>query len=149
MPKIYFLILESDNKKRITCDITEKLYQTGRKTVLFSTETGLAEDLDRMLWIWKQSSFVPHVYTESLKNPFEEPVVLTSQIEKAESFNTLILYDPAPADILVHFDLVIDFAEKYNQASLLKSRERYRQYQKNNWQTESLPPGQFLQMPLA
>jgi DNA polymerase-3 subunit chi len=148
-PRIFFLILESDNKKRIVCDITEKLYQAERRSVFFVKESALAKDLDRMLWIWKQSSFIPHVYSERLDNRYDEPVVITSQIDKVENFNTLILYDPAPLEVMSRFDLVVDFAEKYNQTSLLQSRERYRQYQKNEWPTESLPPGQFLQMPLS
>ena len=148
-PKIVFLILESDNKKRIVCDITEKLYQSQKRVALYVSEAGVAEEFDRLLWIWKQSSFIPHLYTEQLSTSYEEQVVITTKIDHTDGYDTLLLYDPAPAEVLNQFNLVIDFAEKYNMTSLTKSRERFKEYKDKNWPLESLPPGQFLQMPLS
>ena len=59
------------------------------------------------------------------------------------------MFDPAPIHVLQEFDLVIDFAEKYNLALLKKSRERYKDYTNKGWQVDSMPSGHFLQMSLA
>ena len=142
-------MLESDNKRRTVCDITEKLYLAHRRLVFYTKDVDLAKEFDRMLWMWKQSSFIPHLYSEKLSNSYDEPVVITSHVEKVEGYDSLLLYDPLSLDTLLQFEMVVDFAEKYNQTNLAKSRERYREYQKNKWSTESLPPGQFLQMSLA
>ena len=144
--KVFFKILESDNKKRTVCDLTEKCYELGRRTVFYTDDPESARQYDNMLWIWKQSCFIPHVFTETMDQPYEEPVVITSKITDSSGYDLLLLHDPVEPGLVDKFDIVIDFAEKYNQTLLKNSRDRYRQYQKNNWQIESIPPGTFLQM---
>ena len=101
-----------------------------------------------MLWTWKQSSFIPHIYADKLNQEYDEPIVITPHIENAPGYNILLQFDPAPIDVFNQFDLIIDFAEKYNIALLKKSRERYRDYTNKNWQVDSITSGHFLQMEL-
>jgi DNA polymerase IIIc chi subunit len=75
---------------------------------------------------------------------FEEPVVITSEIETAADYNILLMYDPAPLEVLSKFDQVIDFAEKYDLTALQKSRKRYQMYQEKKWPVETVKPGEFL-----
>ena len=142
--KIFFIVLESDNKKRLVCDLTDKIYTENHRMVFYINNQTLAKDFDQKLWIWKQSSFIPHLYTTKLDTAFEEPVVITSEIETAADYNMLLMYDPAPLEVLSKFDQVIDFAEKYDLTALQKSRERYRMYQEKKWPVETVKPGQFL-----
>ncbi len=142
--KIFFIVLESDNKKRLVCDLTDKIYTENHRMVFYINNQTLAQDFDHKLWIWKQSSFVPHLYTTKLDTAFEEPVVITSEIETAADYNMLLMYDPAPFEVLSMFDRVIDFAEKYDLTKLQESRERYRAYHDKKWPVETVKPGQFL-----
>jgi DNA polymerase-3 subunit chi len=142
--KIYFLVLESDNKNRLVCDLTDKIYSENKKLVFHVANPTVAKEFDQKLWIWKQSSFIPHIYVEKLDQSYEEPVVITSQIEDSTGYDTVLMYDPIPQDKLSQFDTVIDFAEKYDQAALQRSRQRYLKYQENKWPTETVKPGQFL-----
>lgn len=146
--KIFFIVLDSDNKNRLVCDLTDKIYSENHRMVFYIKNTTIAKDFDQKLWIWKQSSFIPHVFTEKLESSFEEPVVITPEIENVADYDTLLMYDPAPMDVINQFENVIDFAEKYDQAALQSSRDRYRSYQEKKWTTESLKPGEFLLLDL-
>lgn len=144
--KVFFIILESDNKKRTVCDLTEKCYELGLRMVFYAADPDSAREFDNMLWIWKQSSFIPHLFTETMDQSYDEPVVITSKIADSSGYDLLLSHDPVDSGLVEKFDFVIDFAEKYNQTLIKNSRDRFRQYQKNNWQIDSIPPGRFLQM---
>ena len=142
--KIFFIVLESDNKNRLLCDLTDKIYTENHRMVFYINDQILAKDFDQKLWMWKQSSFIPHLYTPKLETPFEEPVIITSEIETAADYNILLMYDPAPLEVLSKFTQVIDFAEKYDLTALQKSRERYQMYQEKKWPVDTVKPGEFL-----
>ncbi len=142
--KIFFIVLESDNKKRLVCDFTDKIYSENHRMVFYIENPTLAKDFDQKLWIWKQSSFIPHLYVEKLDTSFEEPVIITSQVESSADYDVLLMYDPAPLEVVNMFDQVIDFAEKYDLAALKESRDRFRHYQTNKLSVDSMKPGQFL-----
>ena len=91
--KIYFIVLESDNKRRLVCDLADKIYSENHRMVFYIENEVLARDFDQKLWIWKQSSFIPHVYVQQLETALEEPVILTSEIASAADYDVLLMYD--------------------------------------------------------
>jgi DNA polymerase-3 subunit chi len=142
--KVSFIVLNSAIKSRIVCDLAEKCYQDGKRLVIFSATIEGGSSLDTMLWTWKQQSFIPHKYTDSLQQAHEEPVVLTSDLQSAADYSTLLLYDPAPLEKLKQFSNIIDFAEKYDEQALQASRDRYKTYRDHNFTIETVQPGEFL-----
>jgi DNA polymerase-3 subunit chi len=142
--RVVFIILTSAVKSRIVCDLAEKCYEDGKKLVIYSAKKETGKNLDQLLWIWKQQSFIPHCFLDNLSENQPEPVVLTNKIEKPGSYDCIILYDPLPVEQLRSFDLVIDFAEKYDATALSESRTRYKIYRGQDYQIDSLPPGEFL-----
>jgi len=142
--KVVFIILSSAIKSRIVCDLAEKCYQDGKRLIIYSEKAEGGKNLDQLLWTWKQQSFIPHQYVDILSERKAEPVVLTTEIAFTDGYDSIILFDPLPVGQLQSFDLIIDFAEKYDMPALTASRERYKTYRSNNFQIESLPPGEFL-----
>jgi DNA polymerase-3 subunit chi len=141
---IRFLVLEVKNKHKLVCEIAEKYYYAGKKVLVQVKDADEGEELDRLLWIWKQASFVPHVYTQRLTYKILEPVVLTSQIENNPGFDILLLVHPAPLETLLKFEQVIDFAEKYDPHLLNSSRARFKSYRENKIKVKTCQPGEFL-----
>ena len=97
-----------------------------------------------MLWTWKPSSFIPHIYIDPLEFPQEELVIITSKINENCDFNILIMIDPVPGRIMRQFNTIIDFAEKYDLSGLKNSRERYKEFKKENFKLKTMQPGEFL-----
>jgi DNA polymerase-3 subunit chi len=141
---VVMIILTSAIKTRIVCDLTEKCYLDGKRLIIYSEKKETCRSLDLLLWTWKQQSFIPHRYLENLSENQPEPVILTNKIDNIGSYDSLLLYDPLPVEQLQAFNLVIDFAEKYDTPALLESRTRYKTYRAQNYQIDSFPPGEFL-----
>ncbi len=142
--KVSFIVLNSAIKSRIVCDLAEKCYLDSRRLVIYTEKSETCAALDTMLWTWKQQSFIPHKYLESLKEAQAEPVVLTNNIETAANYDTLLLHDPLPIEVLDKFPKIIDFAEKYDTPALEASRHRYKIYRDQEYTINTLQPGEFL-----
>ena len=142
--QIVFIVLNSDVKSRIVCDLAEKCYLNDRRIVIFSENEEECKKYDSLLWTWKQQSFVPHKYVEKLSEPHQEPIVLTTNIETPVDFDTILMIDPLPIESVNQFNTAIDFAEKYDSQGIERSRSRYKIYKEHNLNIDTLQPGEFL-----
>jgi DNA polymerase-3 subunit chi len=141
---IFFIVLNSAVKSRIVCDLTEKCYLDNQRVIIYAENENECKNLDMLLWTWKQQSFIPHVFLDSLSEPHPEPVIITSRIEANADYSTLLLADPLPLAVISQFSIVIDFAEKYEAQALESSRERFKIYRDQNFKIDTMPPGEFL-----
>jgi DNA polymerase-3 subunit chi len=141
---IIFIVLNSAVKSRIVCDLADKCYQNSRRVAIYARDEEECKKYDSLLWTWKQQSFVPHRYLETLSESLPEPVVLTTQIDSPADYDTVLMIDPLPIEQVQQFTTVIDFAEKYDSQGIEQSRKRYKVYKEQNLNIESLQPGEFL-----
>ena len=145
--EIVFIVLNSAVKSRIVCDLAEKCYLNKQRIVIYTKSEEECEIIDSLLWTWKQQSFVPHKYLDRLSKSQNEPIVLTTNIESAAGYDTVLLVDPLPMEIISQFSKVIDFAEKYDSQGIELSRKRYKLYKDQNYNIDTLQPGEFLHTP--
>jgi DNA polymerase-3 subunit chi len=141
---IIFIVLNSAIKSRIVCDLAEKCYLNKRRIAIFSESTEECKKYDSLLWTWKQQSFVPHKYIDVLSESHVEPIILTTQIASSADYDTVLLIDPLPLEFVARFKTVIDFAEKYDTQGIEQSRIRYKNYKAQNYNIDTLQPGEFL-----
>ena len=141
---IIFIVLNSAVKSRIVCDLAEKCYLDNQRIVIYAENENECKNIDMLLWTWKQQSFIPHMFLDSLSEPHQEPVIITSLIEANADYSNLLLVDPLPLAVVSQFPTVIDFAEKYEAQALESSRKRYKIYRDQNFKIETMPPGEFL-----
>ena len=142
--EIIFIVLNSAVKARIVCDLAEKCYLNNRRIVIYASSEEECKKFDSLLWTWKQQSFVPHKNIDSLSKSQKEPIILTTNIDSAADYDTLLLVDPLPLEKINQFTTVIDFAEKYDSNGLELSRERFKLYKEQNLKINTLQPGEFL-----
>ena len=142
--EVVFITLNVANKNRVVCDITEKEYESGNKAVIYVADEKEGKILDDMLWSWKQSTFIPHNFSESLQTAEKDPVIISTNISDSINYDTLILVQPTEPDICRIYKKVIDFAEKYNPTKLETDRKRYKLYRDQKFKLEALNPGEFL-----
>lgn len=63
MTEVYFYILESDRADAVmhfACRLTEKAYHAGHRIFIHVTSEAQVATMDRLLWQFRQGSFVPH-----------------------------------------------------------------------------------------
>ena len=142
-PEVIFIVLNSAVKQRTVCDLAEKLFLSRKRVAIHVADKQEGEMFDKLLWTWKQASFIPHKYIDQLSTPLEEPVVITPQIAATADYDALVLAAPADKEVTDRFPVILDFADKFDQARLLESRERYRLYRSYQYQLVDMQPGEF------
>lgn len=63
MTRIDFYILEGNapaDGRQIACRVAEKAYLAGHKVYIHTPDERTADQLDELLWTFRQGSFVPH-----------------------------------------------------------------------------------------
>ncbi len=63
MPRIDFYTLEPDSpgdRCRLTCRLVERAYAEQQRVLIHCPDPELARHLDRLLWTFRQDSFIPH-----------------------------------------------------------------------------------------
>jgi DNA polymerase-3 subunit chi len=143
-PEIVFIVLNSAMKPRIVCELAEKSYLNGKRVVIYAQSEAVCKQIDSLLWTWKQHSFVPHTYIDSLDSALIEPIVLTTNIDTPEGYDTILLVDPVPLEEVKKFNTVIEFAEKYDSHALQLSRKRYKLYRDHEFNIDTMQPGEYL-----
>jgi DNA polymerase IIIc chi subunit len=118
-----------------------------QRTVIYTKSEEECKTFDSLLWTWKQQSFIPHKCLNSLSKSQNEPIVLTTSIESAADYDTVLLVDPLPMETVSQFSTVIDFAEKYDSQGIELSRKRYKLYKDQNFNINTLQPGEYLHTP--
>ena len=142
--EIIFLTLSVANKLSVVCDVVENEFLNGNKVVVNVADETEGKNLDNMLWSWKQSTFIPHNFSDSLINHNQDPVLISSDVKENISYDTLILVHAAELEICNNYKKVIDFAEKYNPTKLETDRKRYKLYRDKKYKLAAMNPGEFL-----
>ena len=141
---IIFIVLNSAVKSHIVCELAEKCYLNDKRVIIYIDREEECNKIDNVLWTWKQHSFVPHKCVNSLSSSHTEAVILTTEIKTVSDYDTLLMFDPVPLDIINQFSLAIDFAEKYDKQAIALSRERYKLYRDQKLRIDTMQPGEFL-----
>lgn len=128
MTKAYFYKLQKPEKALHLCRLAQDYLSQGRRVLISVEDENQGITLDRFMWSWDKDSFVPHVYDNGAVDCLDEPVVIVSKESNPNGASVLIMGSPLPVAFLRRFELVIDFAELYDDASTIASRQRFASY---------------------
>lgn len=113
-------------KLLLVCRWTEKNYEDGRTVSVHLASDEEVEELDRLLWTFRQNAFIPHVILPGADEPVIEPVVLATDGESLPQSDVLFIAScMAPGEWFRNFGHIYDFAEVYDEEHRRTSRERY------------------------
>jgi len=126
--RVEFVRLESPEKARHLCELAEEFYLRGQRVLVVVEDDNQGVTLDQFLWTWKKGSFLPHAYDNGTVECLDEPVVVTLREENANGARVLIAARPCPLDFMRQFQMVIDFAELYDDTLREASRSRFRAF---------------------
>ena len=124
---VYVLTPQSQNDRYgFACRLTDKIYQQGRRVYLQASSDAEAKHLDRLLWTFRQGSFVPHGL-QSETDPTATPVLIGYTDQAGEECDVLINLS---ADIPEFFSRFKRVAEVIDQDPQVRraGRERFRRY---------------------
>lgn len=128
MTRVEFIKLASPEKARHLCELAEEFHLQGQRVLLMVQDDNQAVTLDQFMWTWKKGSFVPHVYDNGAVECLDEPVVITLREENANGAQVLIAGRPCSLEFARQFQVVLDFAEVYDETLREASRCRFRAF---------------------
>lgn len=144
MPRTDFYLLKSssdadmdanEHTRLLTaCRIIEKAYVQSHKIYIFCTDKKQAEILDKLLWDFKDISFIPHAQNP---NTSDAPVLIGDSTSPPPEFcDILINLADAVPDFFKHFQRIIEVIPE-NSESRQKAREKYRFYREQQCELHS------------
>lgn len=126
MKNCYFV--DTVDKNKYIFSIIEQNYKEKTKVVIFTNTKERAEEIDRILWILKQESFIPHKIFKYEELDALEPVAIVFEEINPINADTLIMETPCSINFASKFNIIYDFVDKTSDEALQKSRERYAKF---------------------
>lgn len=129
MPRVDFYILQDEGveaRNRFACRLMEKAYLQGEHVYLHCNDSVELEQLDKLLWTFRDISFVPHARTGE-ETAEQAAVVLGHENIPADENNILLNFASDVPDDYQRFQRIIEIVP---QEPTLKQRLRdhYRTY---------------------
>jgi len=96
MTRIDFYVLAdgaTGDRLTLACRIAERAYADGRRVLIHCPDASLARQIDRLLWTWREDSFMPHGLVGETDAALT-PVLISTDGEPAAEDQVLINLSP-------------------------------------------------------
>lgn len=129
--RVDFYLLNNDEASKrlqLACRLLEKAYLRGHSVFVYCAIEKEAQQLDELLWTYKDSSFIPHTLKEQNPTLFS-PIHLGCSLPSSKEISYEILLNLSP-DIppsFSHFHRIIEIVPQHETAKEI-SRRHYRFY---------------------
>ena len=131
MTKVDFYTGSTD-KLRTACQLSHKAMQNGVRVALSTPDAATADALDKLLWQFPATAFIPHCRSDA-EEAAQCPVVLNSGNDRFPHYDLLIsLHDECP-QFFSRFERVIEIVGQDAEDSRL-GRERFKFYRDRGYE---------------
>jgi DNA polymerase III subunit chi len=105
--------------------LLEKAHRSGARVVVRCTEPERLDQLDRLLWTYRNDAFLPH---GSKADGFAEqqPIWLTTGLDRPNDANILVIVNAAPAEDAATFARVLELFDGRDAEAVAAARDRWR-----------------------
>lgn len=138
MTRVDFYVLGESGESgryRFACRLVEKIYQQQRRAYIHTGSEEEARQLDRLLWTYRQDSFLPHGLL-GVVNPQFTPILIGWGEDPGSENDVLINLAPEVPIFFSRFDRVSEIIDADPQVRDL-GRQRYRFYRDRGYPLES------------
>jgi DNA polymerase-3 subunit chi len=129
MTQVDFYVLREGakgNRYTLACRLCEKIYHQGRRTLIYTGSPEETRHMDRLLWTFRQASFIPHNISEA-SHPATAPVIITHQSNAGSEHDVLINLNREVPNFFSRFDRVAEIIDQESQV-VTAGRARFRFY---------------------
>jgi DNA polymerase-3 subunit chi len=127
--RIDFYVLADDvrgDRLTLTCRIAERAHGQGNRVLIHCPEAGLARQLDRLLWTYREESFLPHGLVGET-NADLTPVLISTDGEPAVEDQVLINLSAEVPEFFARFERLCEPLDR-DPAILHAGRTRWKYY---------------------
>lgn len=112
-----------DDKLRTACQLSHKAMQNGLRVLIHTPDEHTAEAIDRLLWQYPATAFMPHCRNED-SAAAEMPVIISHLSEPFAHSEVLVSLHDSCLPFFSRFERVIEIIGKDSEDARL-GRERY------------------------
>lgn len=131
MTKIDFYTGSTD-KLRTACQLSHKAMQNGVRTTIGLPDKATTEALDKLLWHYPATAFIPHCLSDA-KDAEQMPVVLNHGSDKFPHHDLLISLHNECVPYFSRFERVVEIISNDAEDSRL-GRERFKFYRDRGYE---------------
>lgn len=119
----------AQDRLQVACRLAGKAMKQNQRVLIYAPQAELAARIDKMLWTWPATGFVPHCAVHA---PLarETPVLIASGDETPEGCEILLNLG---ADCPPHFERFPRLLEVIDEAGRDAGRSRYRFYKERGY----------------
>ncbi len=119
------------DKLQVACRLAAKALAQGKRLLICAPQPETAQDIDRMLWNWPATGFVPHCRAEDALAP-ETPVLIGAAADAAEGCDILLNLGAETPAAFERFERLLEVVAR-DDADRHAARERYRFYRERGY----------------
>lgn len=134
MTRIDFYSLESGStgdRFLLTCRLVERIRATGARILIHCPDTEQARHLDRLLWTFRDESFLPHGLV-TRTDPELTPILISADGTPETEDQVLINLDSGVPAFFGRFERLCEPVD-HDPAARLAGRERFRYYRERGY----------------
>jgi len=117
------------DRLQVACRLAGKAMKQNQRVLIYAPQAELASRIDKMLWTWPATSFVPHCAVHAPLAP-QTPVLIASGDETPEGCEILLNLG---AECPPHFERFPRLLEVIDEAGRDAGRGRYRFYKERGY----------------
>ncbi len=132
MTEIYFYS-GAGNKLGTACQLCAKAVRQGIKVLIYSVDSTIINQLDRLLWTFSPTSFVAHCkINDDRERVRVAPVILSDKIDDTLHCDVLLNLDDICPPVFDQFQRLVEISGVAEEDKLA-ARKRYRFYQQEGY----------------
>jgi len=123
---------EAEDKLQIACRLSAKAAQQKLRVLIYANDEAQAQKIDRMLWTWQATGFLPHCMTRSALAA-ETPVLITHDPEDTPHDEVLLNLHSAWPPAFSRFQRLVEIVGR-DEEDREAARGRYRFYRDRGYE---------------
>lgn len=119
------------DKLQVACRLAGKAMAQGKRLLIYAPQADTAQRIDRLLWTWQATGFVPHC---AAHDPLasETPVLIASVAEADATCEVLLNLAPDTPPAFERYERLLELVAQDDE-DRRAARERYRFYRERGY----------------
>ena len=137
--RVDFYVLPDDSTDgplATACRLCEKAVGSGKRVHIHAPDAAVAQEIDRLLWVYKQGGFIGHERVGASNDPAPAAVLIGTGEPLPSHRDVLVNLDAAVPPFFDRFERVLEIVAG-DAATRGRSRERFKFYRDRGLMPES------------
>jgi DNA polymerase-3 subunit chi len=123
------------DKLQVACRLAAKALAQGKRLLVYAPQADTAQQIDRLLWTWPATGFVPHCRAEDALAA-ETPVLIAAAADAATQCDILLNLGQETPPAFERFERLLEVVSR-DHGDRQAARERYRFYRERGYRVAS------------